>query len=224
MKVLIFGDNFNSIVNVIKKHKLTIVQKNPDVVISYGGDGTLIRSEFLFPGIPKLILKNSQICKVCYSLSNDKVLQLLAQKKYKIQKIWKLETQLKNKKIFALNDIVIHNKDPRHGIRYKVFINGNDLNKEIIGDGVVIATPFGSTAYYKSITGSFFEIGIGVAFNNSTEESNHMVLDEGKKIKVTITRGPAIIYADNQPDIFDLNKGDEVLIKKSKNFAKIIYF
>jgi len=94
---------------------------------------------------------------------------------------------------------------------------------EIIGDGIVVATPsFGSTGYYKSITDSFFEVGIGLAYNNSTEQSDHVVLDENRIISIEITRGPAIIYADNQETSISLNKGDVATIKKSSQTAKIV--
>jgi NAD+ kinase len=93
---------------------------------------------------------------------------------------------------------------------------------EIIGDGVVISTPYGSTGYYRAITDSFFEIGIGVAFNNSTEQSDHMVLREESKIIVKIIRGKAVAYGDNNPEEIVLDDGDEILIKKYKNPAKII--
>jgi NAD+ kinase len=124
--------------------------------------------------------------------------------------------------LIGLNDVIVHNKDARRGIRYKVTINNNQESKEIIGDGVVIATPFGSTAYYRSITDSFFEVGLGLAFNNSTEQADHMVLKDDSKISISITRGPALVYSDNKDDFIELENGDSVEIKKAENTARII--
>jgi NAD+ kinase len=107
-------------------------------------------------------------------------------------------------------------------MRYKFSINGKNSGHEIIGDGVVVSTPFGSTGYYRSITDSFFEVGIGLAFNNSTEQSDHMVLSEDSEIEILITRGPANIYADNQSEVLTIEEGKITTIKKSDKFAKII--
>jgi NAD kinase len=222
MKVLIFGKDKNKIYPLVKKIGFEIVRKNPEIVLSYGGDGTFIKSEFEFPRISKVILKNSRICKNCSKFSNEEVLKRIKQKKFIVKKLWKLEATVKNKTLRAINDVVVHNKNPRHGVRYEIYIDGKKLGNEIIGDGVVVATSFGSTAYYRSITGSFFETGIGLAFNNSTEPFNHVVLKESREIRLKVIRGPAIVYADNQIEIVNIDKGDEVFIKKSSKIAKIL--
>ncbi|HOM68317.1 MAG TPA: hypothetical protein PLA57_00820 [Candidatus Paceibacterota bacterium] len=222
MKVIIFGDEKQKIEPLIKRVGFEVTDKNFDFVISFGGDGALIKSEYLYPEVPKIILRNSSICKKCSSLENEEILKRIKNGNYKIEKMRKLKAQVKNKVIFALNDIVIHNFNPRHAIRYKVLINGKEIYGEIIGDGIVAATPYGSTGYYRSITDSFFEVGLGLAFNNSTEQADHLVLKENSQIKIVITRGPAIVYGDNQEEEVLIDKNDEVLISNSNKFAKIV--
>jgi NAD kinase len=121
-----------------------------------------------------------------------------------------------------MNDIILHNKDSRHAIRYNLKVNEKPLGKEIIGDGIIVATPYGSTAYYRSITDSYFELGIGLAFNNSTEQSDHVVLKEDSVVSVTIARGDALVYADNQQDEIDVTEGSEITIRKSKEVTHIV--
>ncbi|OGN33119.1 MAG: hypothetical protein A3I39_02235 [Candidatus Yanofskybacteria bacterium RIFCSPLOWO2_02_FULL_47_9b] len=105
-------------------------------------------------------------------------------------------------------------------MRYRLWTNGKQIGNIIIGDGIVVATPFGSTAYYRSITDSFFEIGIGLAFNNSIEQSDHVVLDDQAIIKLEVTRGPALVYADNQKEYLELKEGQEVTIRQSIKKAR----
>lgn len=226
MNILIFGNHPEKITDLVKQYGFTIVEKDPELVISFGGDGTLILSEFMYPGIPKVVLRDSNICKMCKfgsgDLSNEEVLARVRDRTYTIADVWKLEATANGKTLIGLNDITVHNTDPRHGIRYRVIVDGSMELHEVIGDGVVAATPFGSTGYYRSITDSYFETGIGLAFNNSTEQADHIVLAEERTIVLKLTRGPAKIYADNQEEVIVLETGESVTIKKAESPARIV--
>ena len=222
MKLLIYGKETADIKKLAKKVGFKIVDKNPEVVASYGGDGTFMKSENEFPGIPKFALKKSKICKKCADLPNEEILRKVFEGEYSVEKEIKLESIYKGKRIVGLNEIIVHNHDPRKAIRYEVFVNDRKIDKEIIGDGVVISTPYGSTGYYLSVTDGTFEVGIGLAFNNSTEQSKHMVLKEDSEIKIRILRGPAMAYADNNKLEIPLNDGEEIIVSKSKDTACLI--
>ncbi len=220
MRVAIFGHNKAEAKELVEKAGFIVAEDNLDFVVSYGGDGTFMKSEFAYPSIPKIVLKDSAICKVCSVFPNETVLEKIKAGSYEIKKLMKLEASANGEVITAMNDITVHNGDPRHGMRYKLWTNEKQIGDIIIGDGIVAATPFGSTAYYKSITDSFFETGIGLAFNNSTEQVDHVVLDDSKAIKLEITRGPAVAYADNQEQSLQLKEGDTITIKKSESAAQ----
>ena len=222
MKLLLYGHNTDEIKHIALKAGFEIVEKNPEVIASYGGDGTFMQAESNFPGIPKFALKKSKICKKCHNLPTEEILRKVFSGEYRVEEEIKIESVYKGKKIVGLNEIIIHNCDPRRAIRYEIYVNDKQIGEEIIGDGVVISTPYGSTGYYRSITGGIFEVGIGLAFNNSTEQSDHMVLKEDSEIKVKIIRGPAMAYADNNEVEIPLIDGDEITINKSKDKAKII--
>lgn len=221
-KILLFGKEQDDISLLAQKYGFELVKENPDFVISYGGDGTVMHSEAKYPCIPKIILRNSRVCKLCSPLENDVILEKIKLGEYKIDDCLKLKAKTDEKELSAINDIVVHNGDPRHAIRYRFSVNGKPQSHEVIGDGVVISTPLGSTGYYRSITDSFFEVGIGMAFNNSTEASDHMILKEDSMIEIEITRGPAFVLADNQEDSIALKNGDKIFISKSKEVAKIV--
>lgn len=225
MRITIVGPEKEKALALIQKHgnffKVTV--NNPEVVISYGGDGTLMEAEHLYPGVPKLYLRNSHVAKLSHQTKkNEEILEHFVKGGYKIQECIKLEAVSKGKTLVGLNDIVVHNENPRHAIRYTFQVDNEKINNEIIGDGLVFATPLGSTGYYRSITDSSFEIGIGLAFNNSTEQSDHIVLRDERIIKVRIIRGPAFCYADNQKEYVELLNGETVEIRKSSKIGKII--
>ncbi|MDP6460534.1 MAG: hypothetical protein QGH59_02055, partial [Gemmatimonadota bacterium] len=122
----------------------------------------------------------------------------------------------------SLNDIMVHNANPTSGVRYRVWVDDREFGDEIVGDGVVVATPFGSSGYYRSITGGIFRIGLGLAFNNSTEQMDHIVLPESSVIRVRITRGPAMVASDNHPNTIPLERDDEVVIRRDQGHTIIL--
>ncbi len=198
-------------------------EKKPEFVISYGGDGTLLKSEYLYPAIPKLFIKNTKIGKLAQKKENEEIISGFINNKYNIKKIKKIEAVINGEeKIIGTAEITLHNSDPRNAIRYKVRIDKEDIHHELIGDGVIVCNSVGSTGYYRSITDSYFEVGIGLAFNNSTEQSDHIVLNNNRHIYITITRGPAIIFGDNQEKFFNIKDGGVVEFFESKKVFNLI--
>lgn len=217
MKVLLAGKNAENIAELVKSLGFEIVTSNPDVIISFGGDGTLLSAERESPGIPKLPIRNSQICNKCADHEDEVVLKKLSEGKLKLKEYKKLETTVLYKKFYALNDFVVRNSDPTHTIRFKT----SSSEKLLIGDGIVVSTPFGSPGYFKSTTDQTFEEGFGVAFNNTTEKTDPVFLKEGDSITFKLIRGKATLSFDNSPEIFTIDEVSELIFKLSTQTAKI---
>ena len=83
----------------IENYGFKYSENNPDIVISLGGDGTYLRSERKFSGIPKLIVRYNSICKKSEINNLNKALKKLKKGKYKIKNNIKLETKIRRKKI-----------------------------------------------------------------------------------------------------------------------------
>lgn len=183
-----------------------------DFVVTYGGDGSLLRADHDYPQLPKLpIRRNSDYIK-CDDHKNLEVFQRVRYGRQSVQVLQRLAASVKGDRFAGMNDIVFHNEHSWSAVRYRVWINGEPYGNEFVGDGLVVATPFGSSAYYRSITNSVFRVGIGLAFNNSTEAVTHLVLDSKAQIEVEVTRGPAIVMADNAVEVVRMEKGDRVSI------------
>jgi NAD+ kinase len=214
-KMAIRGRFLEDLMPFLQKNGVEIVNENPEIVITHGGDGALLGAEREFPGIAKFAIRDSRTAPLCDEHAGyEKQLDALFKGKLKKNELVKLCAVHKEKELKAINDIFIHNSDPVSAIRYKVWIDGRLYGEEIVGDGVGVATVHGSTAYYKSITHSIFRVGIGLAFSNSTELTNHLVLNENSKIRILMTRGPAVLVADNHPDRIILQRDAVVDIEK----------
>lgn len=213
---------------VINPYKKVILQNgfefgnvNPEIVISLGGDGTYLISENLFPGIAKLLIRNTDICnKVSIKLFESILNTLKDKTNYKIEEYLKLECVYKKNALIAANDIILRNKDQRTAIRFRLKVNSIPIKDEFIGDGVVISTPWGSTGYYHSITKKQFKKGLGIALNNINRDMTDILVKENSKIEIIITRGDAILSADNARKEFTLKTGDTFLVKRYKNTGK----
>lgn len=222
MRIHIAGRHIDDILPVVERADIEIVDENPDLVITHGGDGALLGAERVFPGIPKLPVRDFQTAPRCEEHSSfDKTFDRYLNGDLVKTELIKIAGSANGKQLVGINDVFIHNVDRGGALRYRILIDDVPYRHEIIGDGVGIATVHGSTAYYRSITHSIFKIGIGLAFNNSTEITNHQVLPEDTIIKIRMMRGPAILLADNSPEVITLETGDEVVIKKIPEKAVI---
>jgi len=131
-----------------------------DFFVTIGGDGTLLDavSWVRDRGIPVLGINFGRLgflTSVAPSKVKEAVDQLL-RGNYTIEKrsMVRLTTtpRLFEGENFALNEFAIHKKDIASMIKIKVFINGELLNS-YYADGLVVATPTGSTGYSISCGG-----------------------------------------------------------------------
>lgn len=222
MKVALFGKNSDSIRHFIPEYGLELVEDQPEVIISYGGDGTLLSAERKYPSIPKLPIRDSKVCKKCPLHTTEHLLKELAEGKIKLENYPKLEAKFGNESIIALNDLVVRNSIPIHALRFRVYINGKLLIPEvIIGDGVVFTTVFGSSGYYQSITRKTIDKDFALAFNNTTFPVENIKFLKGDHIKVEIIRGPGTLSSDNNSKLHALKEGDHVNIHASAHDARI---
>lgn len=222
MRILLFGKNAKDIESTVKKFGFEIVEKNPDVVISYGGDGTLLSAEKEFPGIPKLPIRDSLKCIKCEEHTNEALLGHLKNGKLSLEEYPKLQAKFADIRLLALNDIVVRNATPVHAVRFNLTKNNQEVDGDlIIGDGLVFSTAFGSTGYFKSITRKSFDKGFQVAFNNTVEEIEPQSFKESDVLEVKIIRGPATLSEDNNPALYNLENDAEIEIHSADQKAQI---
>lgn len=128
---------------------------NCKLAISIGGDGTVLYASrhIVDKDIPLLSI-NAGGLGFLSSIEMDKFEAFfmdILKEKYKIIERTLLEIELKNKKYIALNDCVIKTSGPRAFI-LNVYYNNNFLSS-YFGDGIIVSTPTGSTAYNLASSG-----------------------------------------------------------------------
>ncbi|MBO4303907.1 MAG: NAD(+)/NADH kinase [Lentisphaeria bacterium] len=225
MKIALYGKNTYFFEKILRKKGVEIVDRDSpgkDLMICYGGDGALLGAELFYPGLPKMPIRDVETAPHCPKHSLERQIDLLLSGSLTTTLLPKLSGKACGQEFFALNDIFIHNKNSFCALRYQVKIDEELYADEIVGDGVSIATVHGSTGYYKSITHGSFRTGIGLAFSNSTDMTNHLVLSERSVIKVRILRGPAEMAFDNSEETVILQDGEVAVVRQSDKVSMVL--
>lgn len=224
MRLAVIGKEIEELKKKVKEKGFECNKENPEVVICYGGDGTFLIGERVYPGVPKVLVKGSPTSNKGYKIKIEKVLDKFNKKEFSIQKIKKLKAvyqgSFETRNLIGVNDIVIRNSLPTEALRFK--LKTKNFNKKFIGDGLVIATNYGSSrgAYFYSISQKEFKKGIGIAFNNVTKKQKSKIISEKDIIEIEITRGPGVLVADNNRDYINLERGDKIKIFQTNEIAK----
>ena len=220
MKVALVSYNKQPLLRELRKAGFRLDGRRPDVAIAFGGEGTCLFCEEAYPNIPKLFIVHHK-CPRCNSHNYSALLNAIKNRKYRIVSLPKLEAYVNGKRFVGMNDINIHYRPPR-AIRLQIKVNGRMISKELIGDGLVISTPYGSSAYFKSITGRTFKNGIGIAFNNSVERRRPLIVNSTSKIQIKVLRESGVVACDTQKRLININRGNTIVVKQSRQKAKII--
>jgi len=130
-----------------------------DVIISIGGDGTVLTTGFLSrnSGTPILGLNFGKLGFLAeYEINNlDKLISELINKEYHIEERITLKgysEQNKKEEYFAINDIVIDKGRWPKMIEVELKVD-NKYVSTFLADGIIISTPTGSTGYSLSAGG-----------------------------------------------------------------------
>ena len=127
-----------------------------DAILVLGGDGTLIRCAGILrkwrtPLIGINLGNIGYLCEVDKNNLEESILQILKNDFY-IEERMMLVSNIKGKNYYALNDITLYRTGDLRVIQLHLFVNGQHLST-YDGDGIVIATPTGSTGYSMSCGG-----------------------------------------------------------------------
>ena len=133
-----------------------------DMLISIGGDGTILRAATLVrnSGVPILGINAGRLGFLATVQKENiaEFMQFIIDKKYTISKrtLLSLSCTPTNEAVeeinFAMNEISVSRKDTTSMITIETYLNNEFLNS-YWADGLIIATPTGSTGYSMSCGG-----------------------------------------------------------------------
>jgi len=158
-----FYNSLKQIISFKKKpetFRTELVKGSADYMISIGGDGTLLETLPFVVGtdIPVLGINTGRLgfLAIVPEENFSPALIALKNKKFTIQNRTLLHLETSNslfgKYNYALNEICVQRKDTSTMLTIHAYLNGEFLNS-YWADGLIIATPTGSTAYSLSCSG-----------------------------------------------------------------------
>lgn len=208
--------------------------KSMDILIVLGGDGTILRAAGAISGynIPILGINTGNLGYL--SSIELKDLEYAVAKirngEFDIENRLMLECKLQgeDEKLYSLNDVVV-SKGVIPGVAaYKIYID-DKFYTDIEGDGVIISTPTGSTAYNISAGGPIIYPNLQVIA--VTPICSHyvgirpMVIDGSSRIKIKIKeRNEKVYLVVDGNSIKEVEYKREILIEKSEYTCKLIKF
>ena len=150
---------------VIEEENLASGAHGPvDAIVVLGGDGLMIRAANSYPGIPLLGINFGNVGFLALVERRDwqRAIDALLAGDYSIQQGSTLQATLVREghgvpQGWAINDVVV-----RSGMRMvdiEIYIDGHYVNT-YPGDGMIVATPHGSTAYCMAAGGPILTAGV----------------------------------------------------------------
>ena len=206
-----------------------------DAVVTVGGDGTMLHAakECARHGLPVLgiNLGRTGFLATCELDEMEQKLHKLAAGEFSVEHRALLQAECTGADgpLIALNDLVVYSGHRRQTVDLDILCDGLPVSN-CRGDGVILATPTGSTAYSLSAGGPILDARIrGLVVTSICAHSLQrpaIVFAADRRITVrpgADQRGPILISSDGEREI-ELPAGGELRAELSGKSVKLITF
>lgn len=224
LQELYSGEDHSSAV-VVKDEETAIDQA--DIVIALGGDGTMLYTARLMKNIQKPILgvNSGRLGFMAYTQKENlsQALECLMEGKYRIDKRYLLEAEDNQGHIYhALNEFLFSKKDSTSMVNVSAEYDEMFIN-DYWADGLIVASPTGSTAYNLSSSGPIVmpntDVMVLTPINPHTLTTRPLVLPSNKSLKITVKKQEHEVLFSYDGLIYEIESYPfEVNIKRS-NFT-----
>ena len=201
-----------------------------EMLISIGGDGTILRAATLIrnSGVPILGINAGRLGFLA-TVQKENIaafMQFVIDKKYTVSErtLLSLTTEPRNEAIeelnFAMNEVTVSRKDTTSMITVDTYLNGEYLNS-YWADGLIISTPTGSTGYSLSCGGPILTPDVNslvitpIAPHNLT--ARPLIIPDNTEIKLRVS-GREDHYLVSLDSRIASIKNESILTIKKTNF------
>ena len=227
----VFIDSVSASMIGVLGQDFDILCKKSDILVSIGGDGTLlslVRRSYKYhkPVLGIYVGKLGFLTDVLPEEIEDFV-KKLKKKKFRIDNRMMMEANINGskKRFYSFNDIVITRESISKMIEVDAYIDKKWFNR-YYGDGLIISTPTGSTAYNLAAGGPVVYpltdayILTPICAHSLTQRP--LVLPADFEIEIRTKSTKTLMVLDGQ-EIYRFTPNDSITIKKAKEGARLIH-
>jgi NAD+ kinase len=206
-----------------------------DLLLVFGGDGTMLRVAREVAGLPTPLLGiNIGGLGFLASASTERLAEELAmveRREYALESRSLIEATLRRgrrqRRYLALNDFVVARGHAARLIELSVAVNGEELTR-YRGDGLIVGSPTGSTAYSLAAGGPLIcptaEVFSLTPICPHTLSNRSVVVSLNSVIRVELsTPQPATIFSADGQLMHDLVPGDAITIRRSPKTVRLMH-
>jgi NAD+ kinase len=204
-----------------------------DLVVSIGGDGTMLHTvQLAYPaGVPILGVNAGQLgyLTAIEPAELDGALPRLLGGAYAVAERTMLEVEVTSggatRREHALNEAVLEKRQPGHLVRLELSINGTPFTT-YAADGVIVATPTGSTAYSFSARGPIASPALACLM--LTPISPHMLFDRTlvlaphEELDLSVRESREVVCTMDGRHIDVLVPGDRVVCRVAADPLRVV--
>ena len=234
------GDARAHILNRQRSSEPLEVPEKTECILTVGGDGTMIRAAMrtIRSNLPILGINKGHLGYLCDLDESNyrKALKRLFSDDYEIEERMLLSGRVisadgipESGFNHALNDIVLTSRNGLQVVHIDINVNG-ELLSSFNGDGVIFATPTGSTAYNLSAGGPIVDpktkLILMSPLNAHVVGQRSIVLDSSAEVRATVTRRnqeelSAAVAFDGSTAI-ELYDGESIEVVRSDETVRFI--
>ena len=201
-----------------------------DILITLGGDGLIMRMAHVFPGVPILGINVGKVGFLARIERDDwqPALAELVAHRYRIQDGPTLNATLTRDGVavntsLAINDVVIRSR--MQMVDVELYIDEQFVNT-YPGDGMIVATPQGSTAYCMAAGGPVLDAGVrGFAVTPICAHSpirTTLVVPEDAILELVMANDHEADLILDGTALTDLQQGDLVRVQKGQQSFHLV--
>ena len=205
--------------------------ETPDMVIAVGGDGTMLGavSQAVTWDVPVLgfNLGTLGFLAAAEPTQLEQVLDRLFADDYETVDRLTVSASVNGKEAVGVNDVVVEKVDTTRLVSLSVDIDGSHL-ANYRADGLIVATPTGSTAYSFSAGGPVVDPRVEALV--LTPVASHslfdrpLVLPASSTIEIGVTRDRAVRVNVDKTDLGQVGEGGKVEIRAGDRPARFVTF
>jgi NAD+ kinase len=203
----------------------------PDMLIAVGGDGTMLGAVYQAIGwdVPVLGFNLGTFGFLTEAQPEEMspVIERLFASDYAVDERMTIEASTEAETLHGVNDVVVEKIESTRLVHLEVVVDGTPFTT-YRADGLIMATPTGSTAYSFSAGGPI--VDPGVAALTLTPVAAHslfdrpIVLPADAEVVVTARRDRPVRVNVDKSVLGELGDGDRVTIRRGKRPARFVTF